>query len=362
MKINKLVAVLAFIYRTVLAAILFIGMIAGGVVLGAWSGILWTIEKSKEVMIWAKVPKASQITGIVLLVLLVICLIAKFWHIDSKSTVRLPKFVIGKGIWIYQTDSCESGDVSAMVKKAKWAGLDYVLVKTHDGSKWVKYNSRERIQEIVVKFHQAGIKVYSWGYVYGSHPEEEAKRAIEALDMGCDGYVFNAEVDMRNKTLAAETQCSLVRSWIDIHDTKKIMGYSTFCRVQNQSGIPFEVYDKYCDVAMPQVYFNWFRGWTSAQAAVNTMVIWQSAQSSWSHKAKPIIPTIESSNGKSDMPETNPADLSAAAKGFKGYYGVNFYSWDVSNEALWKQIKAAPGSLKYQQQYNAEKAWAEATN
>lgn len=278
----------------------------------------------------------------------------------EATAVALPKFVIGKGMWIYRIPNCDGGDVDKMVARAKEAGLDYILVKTNDGSKWVDYNPVTKVKEVIEKFHAANMKVYAWGYVYGTYSDEEAKRAIEALDLGSDGYIFNAEIHMRNRYSAAEHQCLMLRSHVDANYPEKILGDSTFCRVQSQRGIPFEVYDRYCDVAMPQVYFSWFSGWSAEQAAAKTMVIWQSEQASWGHYPKPIIPTLECSSGAADMPATDPRDLEAAAKGFRGYYGVNFYCWDVSTEKLWARVKSSPGSIGYQSSSNAEKAWQEA--
>ena len=300
-----------------------------------------------------------------LLVILIALLIAvgafiSIWVKAHKveTPQPLPKFVLGKGIWIFQLKECESGNVDKIVAKAKWAGLDYLLVKTHNGSDWVDYNDSEKVTELITKAHAAGIKVYAWGYVYGNYPEEEADRAIESMAIGCDGYVWNAEIHMKNRYQAAETQCTLVRTYVDTVCPEKILGYSTFCRVQNQAGIPFETYDKYCDVAMPQVYFSWFRGWSGKNAAVRTMNIWLGEQSKWDHTAKPLIPTLEASNGSADMPATNCKQLRQASKGFQGYFGVNFYAYAVANDAHWEEIRKAPGNLAYQRKYNAEKAWA----
>lgn len=272
----------------------------------------------------------------------------------------LPKFVIGKGMWIYQLRKCEGGDIQKILARAKWAGLDYVLIKTHDGSDWVTYNPKERVADLIAALHRAGIKVYAWGYVYGRYPEAEGARAIEAMELGSDGYVFNCEVHMRNRAKAAETMCSIVRQWVDASAPDRVLGYSTFCRIQNQAGIPFEVYDRHCDFAMPQVYFSWFSGWTARQAAARTMNIWLAEQAGWDHYPKPIIPTLECSSGAADMPATKPSDLEIAAEGFSGYFGLNFYSWDVSTQALWEKVKKAPGSLDYQRRVNQQKALQEA--
>lgn len=304
--------------------------------------------------------KAMKLNKLSATIAIVISIAILFWVFSRKAETPnpLPKFVLGKGIWIYRLEACESGDVSKIVEKAQWAKLDYLLIKTHDGSKWVDYNRMEKIEQLVNALHAVGIKAYAWGYVYGTYSDEESKRAIEALDMGFDGYVFNAEIHMRNRDSAALHQCLMLRSYIDAQCPAKILGYSTFCRVQNQEGIPFEIYDKYCDVAMPQVYFSWFSGWDGGNAPVRTMNIWLQKQATWAHPAKPIIPTLEASNGSVDMPATSPRELRDAAKGFRGYFGCNFYSWDVANDRLWKVIRDAPGNLDYQRQHNAEKAWA----
>jgi len=293
--------------------------------------------------------------------LIIVVMIVGVWvlrHYTAGTPTPLPKFVIGKGIWINVLQQCESGKVDKIVEKAKWAKLDYVIVKTHYGSEWAEYNGREKTRKLVNALHAAGIKAYAWGYVYGRFPEAEADRAIESLEMGFDGYIWNAEAHMRNRPEEAETQCRIVREYVDANCPTAILGYSTFCRVQNQAGIPFEVYDRYCDVAMPQVYFSWFQGWSGKNAAVRTMEIWLGEQAKWDHVAKPIIPTLESSDGSSDMPKTSPKELSQAAQGFKGYFGVNFYTWEITNERLWKVIRDAPGGMPHQRKTNAAKAVA----
>ncbi len=295
------------------------------------------------------------------LVLIVILAIIVFWVLSlrtAKTPKPLPKFVIGKGIWINILNKCESGKIDRIVEKAKWAKLDYVIVKTHFGSEWAEYNGRNKTEKLVNALHAADIKAYAWGYVYGRFPQAEADRAIESLKMGFDGYVWNAEVHMRNRPGAAETHCRIVREYVDEHCPSKILGYSTFGRPKNQAGIPFEVYDQYADVCMPQVYFSWFRGWSGRNAAVRTMNGWLAEQAKWDHPAKPIIPTLEASDGSSDMPATDPHDLRQAAQGFDGYFGINFYTWDVATKKHWEVIRNVPGGLAYQRRHNTKKAFA----
>lgn len=98
----------------------------------------------------------------------------------------------GKGVWIYYIK--DSGTPEAIAQRAEWAGLDYLIVKTHDGAKWHRNWKSGKFQQLVSHCHQRGIKVYAFGYNYGRYPEKEAQRIIDSLGAS-DGYIYNAESD-----------------------------------------------------------------------------------------------------------------------------------------------------------------------
>jgi len=272
----------------------------------------------------------------------------------------LPRFVAGKGVWIPFLESFKNGDPHTIAAYVKSQGQNCIYPRYHAGIK--RKIAKKTFDKLVRACHLYNIKVYAWGFVYKTNPVEQANLAIETLAMNADGYIWNAEQQFKGSGsgTAAIVLCSTVRSYVDKNRPKAILGYSTFCRVQNQQGIPFVVFDFYSDVAKPQVYWNWFRNWDEQSAALEMMNIWLKEQKKWKHTPRPIIPTLEASNGNCDMPYTPPKELKTVAKTFDGYYGMDFYAAHVMTTKHWQVAKSAPGSLDFQRKFNAKKAWADA--
>lgn len=284
-------------------------------------------------------------------------------HTKAKAKVKqaaLPKFAIGKGVWIYQLPRTEKGNVKRIAKRAHDAGLDYILVKTHDGSRWQRGNSQKAVQALIKECHKVHVKFYAWGYVYGNNPVGEANRAIQALKMGADGYIFNAEVHFRHKYHAAEVEASKVRRWVNRNAPSKILGYSTFCRINKQGGIPYETFDRYSDVAMPQLYWAEFRGWTEDNAAAKMCAIWGDGTTRWGREPKPIIPTLHAYRDTGNTDLIPPKELAEVSKSLHGYLGINYYVWEKMGSSHWKVVAKAPGSVAYQKKHNQQAAWKEA--
>jgi len=197
--------------------------------------------------------------------------------------------------------------------------------------------------------HEAGIKVAAWGYVYGDHPEAEADMAIDALKMGADAYIWNCEKEFKDtkKKIArksARILCSKVRNWVNANQPTKLLGYSTFCRVNEgiAVGIPFDIFDFFSDVAMPQVYWKEFRGWTAENAAFRMMEEWRKLQAGWKHTPRPIIPTLHAYIKTPETEYVPPAELAELSQRFKKYGGINYYLYDKMGQEHWKVLREAP--------------------
>ena len=283
-------------------------------------------------------------------VLLVIVLAILIWpHFNNSkprtNPVVTPKCFIGKGIWIWNISACEGGNVDKIVEKAKWARLDHVLIKTHDGQKWTgelrhRYNRRKQVLSLLDALHKAGIKVYAWGYCYGNDPKVESSKAIASLKLGFDGYVFDVEREFAYKHRSAELLCYPVWKFRQRHCPEKLLGYSTFSRVNRQQALPYDVFGRYCDVAMPQAYWETFDqepGFTAYQMCQ----VWGKMEDDWRNSdreksIKPIIPTGHAEAGIAT------AEVARFMNAVKGYYGVNFWVWDYIPQRSWESIRNGP--------------------
>jgi len=230
-------------------------------------------------------------------------------------------------------------------------------VKTHEGRYWTwekgfgwnPYNTHRQIERFINACHQAGIKVYAWGYVYGNAPEEEAQKAIDSLKLGADGYVWDVEAEFAYKSEAAAILCEKVRRYVDTHCPEKILGYSTFSRVHRGGEVtwaeklPLEVFDRHCDVAMPQVYWKDF-GVSPEKAVYQMCQAWLQMQESWSpgKEPAPIIPIGLAYRRDKGVKYTPPEEVSRFLEAAKGYYGVSFWKAELMAPEHWEALKNGP--------------------
>src|SRR5439155_3111 len=71
-----------------------------------------------------------------------------------------PGLPSGKGMWIWQPQFTERGDVAAIVDRAKATGLTHLYVRI--GSSWDGFNAIAFLDQIVPAAHAAGLAVYAW--------------------------------------------------------------------------------------------------------------------------------------------------------------------------------------------------------
>jgi len=295
----------------------------------------------------------------------IVTLVAMFatMALRTEAAPKLPYWVTGKGVWIYIKSRCEGGDSTKIAAKAKRAGLDYVAIRTNGYYGWDRKNSRQSVRNLINACRKVGVKVYAWGYIYPDNPQQVANLANEALDMGADGYIFNVESAMRYHAKAAREMCPLVRRHVDKLNKKfparhRILAYSPPCRCNIGAGvgIPVEVFDYYCDINMPQVYWTEFKDWDEKNADFRMMDIWLKIQKNWHHQARPIVPILHAYEAKPGITsEVDANELLRLSKGFSGYSGISYYCWDHMGPKQWQAIKDAPGNRAYQAQHNLKK-------
>ncbi len=269
-------------------------------------------------------------------------------HQPNRPTLpfNAPKDRLGLGVWIWLINATEKGDIDKIVAKAKWAGLNHVVIAAPyrreirpSGQLKSPFNPNGQFFNLLLALHNQGIRVYGWGYVYGTHPDSEAQRAIDVLKLGSDGYVFDVEdaITQANRS-QAEMLCKTVRDYVDKGSPDCLLGYSTYCRVQYKTKIPYDVFGRYCDVAMPQAYWKDFKK-TPNKTVREMCQVWGKMEESWrqTDKAsaiKPIIPTGQAYNGL-----ISPKEMASFLRAARGYYGVNFWRWDKMGPEQWQILR-----------------------
>jgi len=255
-------------------------------------------------------------------------------------------FISGKSVWIWRLAQCLNGDIDAIIKKCKDYDLSSVLIKNGDGANlWTQLT-----REIVKKFQDNDIKVYAWAYNYGLDPVGEANVAIHNLDLGVNGFIFDAEVEFRDvpdPTHSAETMLQAVRA----RYPDAFLAYTPLAIIDYHTKFPYVIFGKYCDAAMPQVYYGL---WTSkAQSPVEGMRWmrdnWNRWHENWkangaADSVKPIIPIAQAYDEYKIQPPyiLKPSDIYAFTEEAREYKAVSFYSFQhILRDDCWEAIRDA---------------------
>jgi hypothetical protein len=228
----------------------------------------------------------------------------------------------GKGFYIWKIPSCENGSATSIANAAATAKLTHVLVKIADGTS--KYNissaGADLVPGVISALKAKGIQTWGWQYVYGSAPASEARiGGSRAKALGLDGFVVDAEIQFEKSGMssAAATYMVELRKYIPTMP----VALSTFRYPSYHSTFPFSTFLKYCDISMPQVY--WEAAHNSADQLLKSYTEYMKLA-----PTKPYFPTGPTYKVGSWAPTTQDLKLFMNMAVTKGLPGVNFFSWD----------------------------------
>ena len=162
-----------------------------------------------------------------------------------------------RGAWIWYLSKIRSD----YLEKLAECKVQRIYLKVFDG----KFNGQLKptfwdwqcSTEIIQQFQTRGIEVYGWGYHYGtSDVDEQVSKVKQALACGIDGYVLDLEKEVKDKTTHPQVEKLLIslRSLVK----EGTLGYTSFGHPGYHPTIPWKMLDRYCDLALPQIYFELF--------------------------------------------------------------------------------------------------------
>ena len=161
----------------------------------------------------------------------------------------------GKWMWLWNWRRCDGGDAARVAARLRSAGCAGALVKAFDGPRW--FDQGRAWRDIAGELKANGVAVGGWGYCYGNDPAGEAQRAIETAQYGqADLLVLDVEAEYKDRPQAAEELCRRIR---DALGPDYPLYFSSFAIARYHRSFPFEVFNRYCTGAAPQVYWNAFR-------------------------------------------------------------------------------------------------------
>src|SRR5204863_4331844 len=85
----------------------------------------------------------------------------------------------GKGMWVWQMPATEGGDVAAIVRRARAAGLRQLWVRVGDSRQG--FYGTSVLDRLVPAAHRAGLAVLGWGFPYLYDPVADRARTERAL-------------------------------------------------------------------------------------------------------------------------------------------------------------------------------------
>jgi hypothetical protein len=273
----------------------------------------------------------------------------------EASAVEAATLADGKGMWIWYI--WELGSVSSIISELQSAGVSWVTIKCGDSNSyypdhgsmlsWLTTNGYSGFGEVVTEFHNAGIKVFGWQYVYsyarwtGTGYSTEAAVSNEILDIpGIDGFIIDAEAEYEgtDKGPIAESYMLAIRS----QHPSSFIAYAPFPIIDYHTWFPYLEFGKYCDAVMPQAY------WQDIGVTPTEMVDWMNEQwdkwhaiwQSGGHgdSVKPLIPIGQGNTPGSEVTEFCGAVLSR-------YGGVSLWRYGIMTSGAWTAYAACGGNL-----------------
>lgn len=216
-----------------------------------------------------------------------------------------------RGIWIWNLSEIRSDYLARLVERQ----VKRVYLKVFDGKFKGKLQPTfwdwQCSAEIVQEFQSQGIQVYGWGYHYGTADvDEQVAKVKQALACGLDGYILDVEEEVKNQTTHpnVEKLLATLRSLVK----EGTLGYTSFGHPGFHPNVPWKMLDEYCDIALPQIYFEKFNFLLTTSEEVKACLD--------AHKRlglnKPILP-IWSSESDATKPAT-AAELQDYLSNFPG--------------------------------------------
>jgi hypothetical protein len=245
----------------------------------------------------------------------------------------------GKGMWLYEPEKTEGGDVAAIVAKAKAAGLSHLYVRT--GSSWNGFYAGDFLDKILPAAHAADLMVYGWDFPRLIDVGADVRRAKAAIDHRAPGKHrldgFSADIETRSEGTeitgaAAAEYGRLLRE--EVGASYPLI--ATVPRPSPAQNYPYAEVVESFDAIAPMVYWLNRQPDTDVTGALRDLARFN----------KPVFPVGQAYDG---APEGGRAGVPPPEELWRfmrfaeagGAQGVSFSSWQAANSKAWLAITEA---------------------
>lgn len=167
-----------------------------------------------------------------------------------------------KGVWIWELAKLPRDYLERLKKQ----GVQRVFLKTFDGKSagdgvWRFHATREVVQS----FKKAGMEVWAWGYHYGNTVTKDFEAIRFAQELGFNGYALDVEQEFKVASTHANLEALLERCTAEIRDPAFFLGFTSFAHCGFHPEMPWKLLFRFCDVCLPQLYYEKFSFGTDEQ-------------------------------------------------------------------------------------------------
>jgi hypothetical protein len=244
----------------------------------------------------------------------------------------------GKGMWIYEPQRTENGNVAAIVAKAKATGLSHLYVRM--GSAWDGFNVAPFIDRLLPEAHAAGIQVFGWDFPKLDPWQDDIKRARTMIAHAAPGGHridgFSADIETRSEGTHVTPQAAAeygkaLREAVG-------PGYPLIATVPRPSparaSFPYAEAVASYDAIAPMVY------WLNRQPDTDVA----GAMAFLARFDKPVFPVGQAydgvaEGGRKGVPSRDELVRFARAAAANGAAGVSYWSWQAADQQAWDAVR-----------------------
>jgi len=243
-------------------------------------------------------------------------------------------------MWIWQWGKTEGGDLGAVVRRAKAAGLSTLWVRVGDSSSG--FYGGKYLDGLVPLAHKEGLKVVGWGFPFLGDPAADGAWTAQALDWQKDGQRLDAfSPDLETAGEGVVVTDRRVASYLGLA-RQRLAGRPLVATVFNPTDIqwttyPYRLVASYADALAPMVYWGCRDPGADVQRAVSRLATF----------GLPVVPAGQAYNMASEGGRVgNPTGaetvrfMSEARR--SGGIGTSFWVWQDTSPEQWQAISSFP--------------------